>query len=386
MVWRRYPWLVAWGAFALLCTALMWLFPGSETLPYHLAWAGLALAFGFERWTLTMTVWALGLFTSVTGVVLVVRASQGVLDWQETCEVPLMLLLMVLMVWHVRRRQSALADVTLLAERERAAASARELLTLRTSHELRSPLTIARGFVEVLLARTTDPDDAADLRIVDEELVRLTRVGDRLVRSMRLQGEHLVGPHDIDALIGETARRWSTVAARDWRVRTHVGSAMCSPERLRAVLDTLVENAVRYTDDGETIELFAREQDADTLVIGVADSGPGLSDASAQLLLSAADRAEPPSLERDARSQTGLGLGLVIDVAHERGGRIVVERSRFGGAEVALVVPRRPRTARSTAVTASTTVTTSETRTGGTRSRDPKEAPGRSRPDSVTIS
>ena len=290
-----------------------------------------------------MTVWALGVFTGVTGVVLVVRASQGVLDWQETCEVPLMLLLMVLMVWHVRRRQAALAHVTLLAERQRAAAAAQELLTLRTSHELRSPLTIARGFVEVLLTRATDPDQAADLRIVDEELVRLTRVGDRLVRSMRMQGEHLLAPLDIDALLGETARRWSTVAARDWRVSTHVGTLTCSRERLRACLDTLVENAIRYTDDGDTIELFAREQDADTLVVGVADSGPGFSEASAQLLRSAADRAEPPSLERDARSQTGLGLGLVIDVAHERGGRLIAGRSRHGGAEVALVVPRRPR-------------------------------------------
>ena len=108
------------------------------------------------------------------------------LDWQETTEIPLMLLLMALMIWHVRRRQQALSDLTDNAARERADSTMRELLTLRTSHEMRSPLMISRGYLEMLMDRTPPGEDLADLQVVDEELARLTRVCERLVRSMRV--------------------------------------------------------------------------------------------------------------------------------------------------------------------------------------------------------
>ena len=72
-----------------------------------------------------------------------------------------MSLLMVLMVWHVQRRQKALAEVTLLARRERDLAQGRERLTRLTSHEMRTPLTIARGYVEMLLAGERDDERTA---------------------------------------------------------------------------------------------------------------------------------------------------------------------------------------------------------------------------------
>ena len=146
------PWLVA----AAGCTGLMWSWPGDETIPYHVAWAAFALLYGMGDWPLRRAVTGLTLFTAATGAVLVARAATGVIAWQETAEIPLMSLLMVLMVWHVQRRQKALAEVTLLARRERDLAQDRERLTRLTSHEMRTPLTIARGYVEMLLAGERD--------------------------------------------------------------------------------------------------------------------------------------------------------------------------------------------------------------------------------------
>ncbi|WP_186815172.1 sensor histidine kinase [Terrabacter aerolatus] len=329
--------------FATACAVAMLAMPGSETVPYHVGWASFALCFGLEQWTPRSTWISLGVYTFVTGAILVERATSGVLGWQETTEIPLMLLLMALMIWHVRRRQQALSDLTDSAARERADSTMRELLTLRTSHEMRSPLMISRGYLEMLMDRTPQGEDLADLQVVDEELARLTRVCERLVRSMRVGSDLEVTDIDIDAVLQETARRWSMVATRSWQVESSELTLQCSGERLRACLDTLIENALRYTErDDDVVLLYARPM-RDAIALGVADSGRGFT---TDTLRSAAGHASSPGdvLDgvRDDLSQTGLGLSLVRDVATRRGGWVQLGVSPWGGADVSMILPLVP--------------------------------------------
>ena len=337
----RHRMVVTWSVVAAICSFVMIAVPGSETVPYHIAWAAFALCFGLEQWSRLATWVGLGVFTVVTGAIIVYRAATEVLDWQETAEIPLMLLLMALMIWHVRRRQQALADLTASAARERAESTMRELLTLRTSHEMRSPLTIARGYLEMMLERPRSTNDLEDLQVVDEELARLTRVCERLVRSMRLGGDLEVTDVHLGNLLGQTAERWSAVATRRWRVEPTSEVLTCSSERLRACLDTMIENALRYTDDDDdTVVLYARPL-KDAVAVGVADSGRGFS---SDVLRSASAHWPDLSMDgvRDDLSQTGLGLSLVRDVATRRGGWVQLGVSQWGGADVAMILPMRP--------------------------------------------
>ena len=330
--------VLVWGAVAALSSAAMIALPGSETVPYHVGWAAFALCFGLEQWSRRATWVGLGLFTALTGAILVHRVGEGVLEWQETTEIPLMLLLMVLMIWHVRRRQQALADLTEHAARERADSTMRELLTQRTSHEMRSPLMISRGYIEMLMDRTAPGEDLADLEVVDEELSRLTRVCERLVRSMRIGTDLELADMDLAAVLHQTAARWSPVAQRHWRVESPAVTMHCSIERLRACLDTLIENALRYTEGPEdTILLYVRPM-RDAIVVGVADSGRGFT---AEMLRSAAGQSpsDVSDVLRDDLSQTGLGLSLVRDVATRRGGWVQLGISAWGGADVAMILP-----------------------------------------------
>ncbi len=331
---------LAWLALAVICVALMWRLPGDETIPYHIAWAGFALAFGARVWSVRQSWLALTVFTTVTGGILVTRVAQGVLAWQETAEIPLMSMIMALLVLNVRSRQDALRVVTALASREKQQAADQVLLTRLTSHEMRSPLTIASGYLELLRHSEPDAARAGDLDIVREELERVTRTTERLLRVIRLQHEPNVEQVDLTGVVAETVRRWAGMTQRLWVVDTGAaGEFMGSLERMRVVLDTLVENAVRYTEPGDTIRVHA-SQTGGTLVLGVADSGPGISP-SRRAWLNAEGGSEgfTPPLEGDSRTQTGLGLGIVRTVAVARGGRLVVEEAHEGGAFIAISVP-----------------------------------------------
>jgi len=331
---------LAWLALAAVCTMMMWRLPGNETIPYHIAWAGFALAFGARVWSVRQAWLALAVFTAVTGGILVARVAQGVLAWQETAEIPLMSIIMALLVLNVRRRQDALRVVTAVADRDKQQAADQVLLTRLTSHEMRSPLTIASGYLELLRRSEPDSGRADDLDIVREELERVTRTTERLLRVIRLQHQPNVEPVNLGEVVAETVRRWAGMTQRQWVIDTvGAGQVMGSPERMRVVLDTLVENAVRYTETGDTIRVHASHHHA-TLALGVADSGAGIC-ASRRAWLNAEGGVEgfSPPLEGDSRTQTGLGLGIVRSVAVARGGRLVVEEAREGGAFVAINVP-----------------------------------------------
>jgi len=106
----------AWTVSAMGCMIAMFVWPEQATIPYHLGWAFFALAFGLGTWSTPQLVTALTWYTITTGIAFERRWMSGEIGWDETTEVPLMLLLALMMVWHVRRRQTALAVVTKLAE------------------------------------------------------------------------------------------------------------------------------------------------------------------------------------------------------------------------------------------------------------------------------
>lgn len=275
-------------------------------------------------------------FTAVTGGILCLRAVQGALAWPETAEIPLMTGIMALLVWHIRHRQDSLSTVTAMADRERARAAAEEQLTRLTSHEMRTPLTIAGGYVQMLRAKEEDPESQRDLDVITDELDRLRRATDRLLWAMRLQGSPTRELVDVDALLRQTTERWATVAHRHWVLEAHAGAMEGSPDRLRVCLDTLVENAVRYTGDGDTIRVFGTRQGA-RLSLGVADSGPGLRPEQLEMLnQSGPPGGVPDPLARDELSQTGLGLALVRSVAEALAGRTLAGAGPEGGARVAI--------------------------------------------------
>ncbi|MDF5755578.1 HAMP domain-containing sensor histidine kinase [Spongiactinospora sp. TRM90649] len=322
---------VGWAASAVINLGLMYAFPDSGTVPFHLVWIGLSLIYGFVLWSPLAMILVLCSVTLSTGAVLVRQATDELVHWEEVTEVPLMSAVFAVMVWHVRSRQVALDQVRRMAEAERRHAERRHLFVRLASHELRTPITVARGYAE-LVSGAVDDAARADLAIVVEELDKLARISQRLVTLMRVDDEHRLTVGDVDAAVARIVRRWEPTAPRDWSVRTSVGRMPFNEERLEAALDSLLENAVRFTGEGDSVAVAAFVEGTDW-VVEVADSGVGMTPERAAELTTAL---EPP-----LPTSTGSGLGLAIarTVVEAWGGELLVSGRPGAGTVVTLRVP-----------------------------------------------
>lgn len=323
--------------------------PVQEMVTIEVVIFSFAALYGFGVWPVVPTAASVAVFGVFAAAVMVPRTMQGELPAVELIEVVAPMALAGIVMFHVRRRVQAVDRANRLAEADRRRAAARDRLSRMTSHELRTPLTIAGGYVEHLLVDERDDLRREDLLTVRDELFQLGRVTERLVRAVSLDLGAPEDSTDVCAMLEEVRRRWSGIVDRDLVVDSRVHLVPVNGERLRAALDTLVENSVRYTDDGDRICLFSALVDGHAEV-GVADSGSGLSDELISRIVSDADAPQDevdttPGADaasqrlRDMYSRTGFGLRLVAGIAQTAGGWVVASRSVYGGARVAIAVP-----------------------------------------------
>jgi two-component system, OmpR family, sensor kinase len=233
----------------------------------------------------------------------------------------------------------------LLGRLQRALARQRAF-TADASHELRNPLAVLRGELE-LAARPgrTREDLAAAVRNAATEAERLTRLTDDLLLLARSDEDRLsprLAPADIGRLLAASAELAASRLAEagvTCRVDAQPGTcATLDADRIRQAVDNLVDNALRFAPGGSVIVLAARADGTD-LGIEVRDDGPGFP---ADFLPHAFERFRRPDSGR-SRDDGGAGLGLAIvraivaahggvATAANRPGRGAVVRLRLPGA------------------------------------------------------
>lgn len=316
---------------------LMYILPGGETIPFHLVWIGLSAIYGLTTWRLLPMVAVLAIVAVCTGYVLIHHAAMGEIRWEEVTEVPLMTALFVVMVWHVRRRQHMVAEVARLAEVEHRRGAAQARFVRLASHELRTPITVARGYAELVAAATSNPAILEDTRIVVEELDRLAGITQRLVTLVQMEGTYVQELRDVDTALANVVIRWRPAADRQWAVRSTVGEAQVNLDRLHTALDSLVENAVKFTKPGDRIEVIGGGT-SDTWTITVADSGSGMTPER----LAEVTAGGPAAVPAAKPTGTGLGLEIVRAVVRSWSGRLEIRSELGAGTTVTLTFPRVP--------------------------------------------
>ncbi|WP_020525542.1 sensor histidine kinase [Catelliglobosispora koreensis] len=305
----RTKWIVraTWLSGALLCALAMYLLPSHETIPYHVLWIGLVLAYGFTVWQPREMLVMVAISAVVTGTIMSYHASLGRIDWIETAEIPLSVILTAVVAHYLRKRHLALAELARIAQEEHRRIEARQHLVRQVSHELRTPITIARGYTELVRERVSDPVVAEDTAIVLDELDKLAQITERLVTLMQIEGQLTREPLALDRELARIVRRWTPAAERAWEVTASSGTVLANRERLEVAVDCLLDNAVKHTARGDRIKVTG-SIDHDGWSVEVTDTGAGMNPG------------EVPE---------GIGLSTVRGIAQQWGGTIEV-RSRPG--------------------------------------------------------
>ena len=243
--------------------------------------------------------------------------------------------------------QIALAlEVDRLAEQSRQALINAETERLRSSllssvsHDLRTPLAGIIGSATSLLQTGAylGAEKGRELLLnIQEEAERLSRLVHNLIETTRLESGSArlkKEPHSIEDVIGASLERMAKgLAGR--QVRTEVPEDLplvpLDALLMEQVFSNLLDNAVRYTPPGTTLEISARLH-GESLLLEVADRGPGVPPEDLERVFEKFYRAAPG---------TGAGLGLAIckAVVEAHGGRIWAENRPDGGAAFRFTLP-----------------------------------------------
>ena len=237
-------------------------------------------------------------------------------------------------VWTVR-------DVTERARLERAKSE----FVATASHELRSPLTSIKGFVE-LLERSPDGMTARQLEFLDiiqRSTDRLVELVNDLLDVARLEADHVeinARPIDVGEAVQELAELMGPrIAAKRQTLDTYVAPtlplAMADPERIRQVIGNLVTNAHLYTPEGGTIHVRV-EADRAWVKIVVSDTGIGMTPEETERAFERFYRARRGN---ESSPGTGLGLSIVKSLVDLHHGLIEVTSAPGSGTTFNILLP-----------------------------------------------
>jgi signal transduction histidine kinase len=239
-----------------------------------------------------------------------------------------------------------------LANRARALETsdrARRQLLADVSHELMTPLTAMRGYIETLSMRDVPLDQGTRERylgIIDEETRRLEHIIGDLLDLARLEG----GGSTFRQERVEVAKLFDRVASRHEREleKRHIRLVRDAPDdfvvtgdpdRLEQALQNLAANALRHTPDGGEVKLSAETARLTTsnghlgVRITVRDSGPGIPAEHLPLIF---DRFYKADASRRASGGSGLGLSIVKAIVERHGGTIAARNDNGAMFEILL--------------------------------------------------
>jgi signal transduction histidine kinase len=210
-----------------------------------------------------------------------------------------------------------------------------EILSL-VSHDLRAPLTVLSGYVQMLERDLTDEQRARIVASMRESTERMRSLVEDLLDSARAQqalGPSTVEPVDLAALAAQAAQAARVAFGREVTVvaRSQV-EADGDPKRLRQALDNLVGNAIKHTPADAEVRIVV-ERAQDRALLAVEDTGPGVPPDAREAVF------ERFAQLNEGAGGAGLGLYIVKTIAETHGGRAYVEDAPGGGARFVIELP-----------------------------------------------
>ena len=206
------------------------------------------------------------------------------------------------------------------------------------SHELRTPVTIAQGELD-LLRRELSPAEQDRLDPARRELKRMERLVAEMLTLASQESEGSLRDQDVDVsdLLSDLRRDLPLMGQRDYSVAELSGTVRADPDRLAQVFRNLLRNAVAHTGEGGRVEVLASVT-GDRVRFEVIDDGPGFDAGEADHLFDRFYRTDGGRTRDEGGS--GLGLAIARSIVEAHGGTIrAVPTSGAGGGRVVFELP-----------------------------------------------
>jgi len=226
----------------------------------------------------------------------------------------------------------------MLSRLESASQAQRQLLS-DVSHQMRTPLTVMRGHLEV--ARRAGLTDAAETRetidLVLDELSHTSALVDRMLTLGRSLEPDFIQPEPVDlrSFLADLSVATRTLAPRHWELGASPDLVVeIDRDKVRGAVLNLIDNAIKATGPEDTISMEARLGAGGTVALAVADTGKGIPVEEHGRIFQRFERGG----RADERG-SGLGLAIVKAVAEAHGGTVTIDSSAGAGCTVRIILP-----------------------------------------------
>lgn len=256
----------------------------------------------------------------------------------------LILLITVVIVLLLVSNQARLFGYVLTLNKLKEIDEMKDNLVSMASHELRSPLTAIRGYIDLLEDKKLELDLEAKKYFTNISLSvgRLNTLVNDMLEVSRLEGNRIpltITSLDPSGIISQSVEELRSQAIQKGLELTLLEQekavVLADEARVKEILVNLVGNAIKYTEKG-TVQVSGRIKDKEYLIT-VADTGFGISAEDQKKLFQKFARIQNKNTQ--SISGTGLGLWITLELAQRMGGSITVESIEGVGSHFTLHLP-----------------------------------------------
>jgi len=216
---------------------------------------------------------------------------------------------------------------------------------MSVGHDLRTPLTIIRGYAEALDSGDVSDEDLARVAtVLHTQTDRLSRLVEDVMLVARLEArEFSLRPEPVDLtahveeIVAGYRRRTDEARVELQADLRATGVVEIDPDRLAQILTNLLDNALRYTPERGTVRVGLSRSEEGEVTLQVADSGPGIEPEDLPHVF---ERLYVAGRYRPIRPEgSGLGLAIVKELVDAMGGRVTVDSEPGRGTTIVVTLP-----------------------------------------------
>jgi signal transduction histidine kinase len=225
------------------------------------------------------------------------------------------------------------SDFNSMLDRTASAFASQRRFVDDAGHELKTPLTIVRGHLDLIKLDPTE--STSSIAIVEDEVLRMTRIVQDLQTLTKSSQASFIQASQVEPseIVDEVFVKTSPLAERNWSIEAQeLGALPLDRQRMVQALLQLVDNAIKHTSTGDAIAIGCRST-GNSIELYVGDSGPGVPEESRVLVQERFARGAWTSQDTEG---SGLGLAIVEAIAKGHNGELFIRDSVLGGAEVGI--------------------------------------------------